>query len=115
MLIRNPSTPGVSVSKSVNRLSIIDCHRLMSAPLAIALTGLARGFAVPGSTGHRATQTLIGSLLCCPSAAPVIGRPYWPYRKYLIYLAPRAGFEPATNRLTAGCSTAELPGKSLLA
>src|SRR5579885_3869903 len=26
-------------------------------------------------------------------------------------LAPRAGFEPATNRLTAGCSTTELPGK----
>lgn len=25
-------------------------------------------------------------------------------------VAPRAGFEPATNRLTAGCSTAELPG-----
>jgi hypothetical protein len=25
-------------------------------------------------------------------------------------LAPRAGFEPATNRLTAGCSTTELPG-----
>ena len=34
--------------------------------------------------------------------------------KPLIWLAPRAGFEPATNRLTAGCSTAELPGKSLL-
>ena len=34
--------------------------------------------------------------------------------KFLINLAPRAGFEPATNRLTAGCSTAELPGKSLL-
>ena len=33
----------------------------------------------------------------------------------LICLAPRAGFEPATNRLTAGCSTAELPGNSLLA
>src|SRR5579862_942700 len=32
---------------------------------------------------------------------------------YLKTLAPRAGFEPATNRLTAGCSTAELPGKSL--
>jgi hypothetical protein len=32
--------------------------------------------------------------------------------KYLIYLAPRAGFEPATNRLTAGCSTTELPGNS---
>jgi hypothetical protein len=30
--------------------------------------------------------------------------------KYLMHLAPRAGFEPATNRLTAGCSTAELPG-----
>ena len=27
-------------------------------------------------------------------------------------MAPRAGFEPATNRLTAGCSTAELPGKA---
>jgi hypothetical protein len=30
--------------------------------------------------------------------------------KTLKDLAPRAGFEPATNRLTAGCSTAELPG-----
>ena len=30
--------------------------------------------------------------------------------KSLILLAPRAGFEPATNRLTAGCSTTELPG-----
>ena len=27
-------------------------------------------------------------------------------------LAPGAGFEPATNRLTAGCSTTELPGNS---
>jgi hypothetical protein len=27
-------------------------------------------------------------------------------------MAPRAGFEPATNRLTAGCSTAELPGNT---
>lgn len=27
-------------------------------------------------------------------------------------VAPRAGFEPATNRLTAGCSTTELPGNS---
>jgi len=26
-------------------------------------------------------------------------------------LAPRAGFEPATNRLTVDCSTAELPRK----
>ena len=25
-------------------------------------------------------------------------------------VAPRAGFEPATNRLTAGCSATELPG-----
>src|SRR5438105_11484541 len=30
-----------------------------------------------------------------------------------IKVAPRAGFEPATNRLTAGCSTAELPGNAL--
>src|SRR6476469_7425265 len=27
-------------------------------------------------------------------------------------VAPGAGFEPATNRLTAGCSTTELPGNS---
>ena len=27
-------------------------------------------------------------------------------------MAPRAGFEPATNRLTAGCSTTELPGNN---
>src|SRR5258705_497374 len=29
--------------------------------------------------------------------------------KSLIWLAPRAGFEPATIRLTVECSTAELP------
>ena len=29
-------------------------------------------------------------------------------------LAPRAGFEPATCRLTVGCSTAELPGKGAM-
>src|SRR6185437_15079457 len=28
-------------------------------------------------------------------------------------MAPRAGFEPATNRLTAGCSTTELPRNTL--
>ena len=31
---------------------------------------------------------------------------------FLWNLAPREGFEPPTNRLTAGCSTAELPGKN---
>jgi hypothetical protein len=30
-------------------------------------------------------------------------------RKWLVLLAPRAGFEPATIRLTVECSTAELP------
>lgn len=34
--------------------------------------------------------------------------------KDLEKVAPRAGFEPATNRLTAGCSTAELPGNTVL-
>jgi hypothetical protein len=28
----------------------------------------------------------------------------------MLGLAPRAGFEPATNWLTANCSTTELPG-----
>ena len=36
------------------------------------------------------------------------------YQRSNSEVAPRAGFEPATNRLTAGCSTAELPGNSLL-
>ena len=27
-------------------------------------------------------------------------------------MAPRAGLEPATDRLTADCSTAELPGNA---
>jgi hypothetical protein len=27
----------------------------------------------------------------------------------LVLLAPRVGFEPTTSRLTAGCSTTELP------
>ena len=31
------------------------------------------------------------------------------FKKSLILLAPRAGFEPATIRLTVECSTAELP------
>ena len=31
------------------------------------------------------------------------------WAKWLIWLAPRAGFEPATIRLTVECSTAELP------
>src|SRR5262245_26094408 len=30
--------------------------------------------------------------------------------KSRLLLAPRAGFEPATQRLTAACSTTELPG-----
>src|SRR5262249_5448661 len=30
----------------------------------------------------------------------------------MFLLAPRAGFEPATIRLTVGCSTAELPRNS---
>ena len=29
-------------------------------------------------------------------------------------MAPRVGFEPTTNRLTADCSTAELSRKNLL-
>ena len=34
------------------------------------------------------------------------------FGKRLKQVAPRAGFEPATNRLTAGCSTTELPGNT---
>ena len=32
-------------------------------------------------------------------------------RAYLFDLAPREGFEPPTDRLTADCSTTELPRK----
>jgi hypothetical protein len=49
---------------------------------------------------------------CGPSAVSQILRGRDTRLSYCFYLAPRAGFEPATNRLTAGCSTAELPGNS---
>jgi hypothetical protein len=49
-----------------------------------------------------------------PCGTPARLRGHTAPRKCPVYLAPRAGFEPATNRLTAGCSTAELPGNSLL-
>src|SRR5215471_4059529 len=39
---------------------------------------------------------------------PTFSQP-WPAVNPLKSLAPRVGFEPTTSRLTAGCSTAELP------
>ena len=33
----------------------------------------------------------------------------------VLIMAPRAGVEPATSRLTAGCSTTELPGNVIVA
>ena len=47
-------------------------------------------------------RTVPGDLPALPSPTPVA-------RGSRVGLAPRAGFEPATSRLTAGCSTAELP------
>jgi hypothetical protein len=53
---------------------------------------------------------------CCPDCRSKRSRGFFSEKdcraKYLKNLAPRAGFEPATNRLTAGCSTTELPGNS---
>jgi Phage integrase family len=43
----------------------------------------------------------------CQSKAKIVQ-----LQRSILGVAPRAGFEPATNRLTAGCSTAELPGNS---
>ena len=54
----------------------------------------------------------------CPLGVPR-GKLYAPdFLEFLPFtkkLAPRDGFEPSTNRLTAGCSTAELPGNSVQA
>ena len=54
------------------------------------------------------------SARCGPVRGPVLLFQYVRLREFqlsvCVYLAPRAGFEPATNRLTAGCSTTELPG-----
>src|SRR5262245_33792865 len=51
---------------------------------------------------------------CGPECGPVLLFQCAGMREFelsiCVYLAPRAGFEPATNRLTAGCSTTELPG-----
>ena len=60
-----------------------------------ALTGF--GWAGPGNRFADTLQTRGFSALTRKS------------RKWLIMLAPRAGFEPATIRLTVECSTAELP------
>ena len=71
--------------------------------------GVAKG---PGSelgTAGPAAEADVGALTSgCPTAArlsPICPRRVWK-------LAPRAGFEPATLRLTAGCSAVELPRNS---
>ena len=49
---------------------------------------------------------------CGPGGTPQAKGAFRPLVNLMILLAPRAGFEPATNRLTAGCSTTELPGNA---
>ena len=46
---------------------------------------------------------------CCPEGLLKSVRKAGFALNLLILLAPRAGFEPATDRLTADCSTTELP------
>ena len=64
----------------------------------------------------RSTRGHMGEDARKPDRNPYPCRTYWisaasrASAKCLKVLAPRAGFEPATNRLTAGCSTTELPG-----
>ncbi len=82
---------------------------------ALPPAGLACAFSLSGAVADSGqTLSLMGGLLCCPSAVQIDHPSECHFAKCLFYLAPRAGFEPATNRLTAGCSTAELPGNSLL-
>jgi hypothetical protein len=38
-----------------------------------------------------------------------------PLREAVVFMAPRTGFEPVTLRLTAECSTIELPGNVAVA
>ena len=51
-------------------------------------------------------------LVTCTGFEPVNdavkGRCVKPLHQQAMKLAPETGFEPVTNRLTAGCSTAEL-------
>jgi hypothetical protein len=69
------------------------------------------GFSVQGDTDRNLPAK---PLVFTPGAATDLPTRGFPSRfgfcaKYLICLAPRAGFEPATIRLTVECSTAELP------
>jgi error-prone DNA polymerase len=41
---------------------------------------------------------------------PIVGKMVYPYLHWKVIMAPRARFELATLRLTAECSTIELPG-----
>ena len=67
------------------------------------------------NAARRAMRAHIGNRSGNPNY-PVcqFGRKTMTNQRHKMRMAPRAGFEPATNRLTAGCSTAELPGNSLL-
>ena len=49
-----------------------------------------------------------------PVNAAVKGRCVKPLHQQAISMAPETGFEPVTNRLTAGCSTAELFRQALI-
>ena len=61
-------------------------------------------------SGYYDAQSLAAGLLDIASEPCSAGGQTGPRSDPLIGLAPRAGFEPATQRLTAACSTTELPG-----
>ncbi len=75
-------------------------------------TGTTPGFPFP-RTGFALHVTVFYWRAIVPPSPRMCGRSAIPEASECCdSLAPRAGFEPATNRLTAGCSTAELPGNS---
>ena len=73
-----------------------------------------RRFHAGGNCGddQTANQKSNAHATTCLSSATIRSRWVWWSASGWTYLAPGAGFEPATNRLTAGCSTTELPGNS---
>ena len=76
----------------------------------IELTVLAAGWLMGGTVG-------LGTVFFAVAIGPIVqfSLPLLNVRdqdEETREVAPRDGFEPSTNRLTAGCSTAELPGNT---
>jgi hypothetical protein len=107
---RLPRGPEGATANPDRNLGFATCYRAclwQSAAHASRGSGLTR-HSSPAST--ESTTAKPAPTYRYPRGTPGAFEPLSTLRMLRELLAPRAGFEPATNRLTAGCSTTDLPG-----